>query len=78
MSSMVFIFVPMVVFLVIVAPLWLILHYWSRAKESKGFSEQERQTLDDVAHQLDKLHGRIHSLEAILDDKHQGWRNDNH
>lgn len=78
MSTMVFIFVPFIVFLVIVAPLWLILHYWSKNKESKGLTEQEREVLDDVAKTIEKLSQRVEHLETILDEQHQGWRNSNH
>ncbi|NRA17004.1 MAG: hypothetical protein HRU04_16040 [Oceanospirillaceae bacterium] len=31
-------FVPIVIFLVAVAPLWLMLHYWSKSKQKKGIS----------------------------------------
>jgi len=31
-------FVPIVVFLVAVAPLWLALHYWSKSKQRKRLS----------------------------------------
>ena len=36
-------FVPIVIFLVAVAPLWLILQYWSRSKEKKGISEKDKE-----------------------------------
>ncbi|MCJ8339460.1 MAG: envelope stress response membrane protein PspB [Pseudomonadales bacterium] len=78
MSGMVVIFVPIVVFLVIVAPLWLILHYWSRNKEKKGLSEEDQDVIEEVAQTIEKLSGRINNLEAILDDQHKGWRNHNH
>ena len=72
------IFVPIVLFLVKVAPLWLILHYWSRNKEKKGLSEEDQDVIEEVAQTIEKLSGRINNLEAILDDKHKGWRNHNH
>ena len=30
--------VPIFIFLVAVAPLWLILHYWSKSKQNTGLS----------------------------------------
>ncbi len=78
MPGMVVIFVPLVVFLVIVAPLWLILHYWSKNKENKGLSEDDQVVIEEVAQTIEKLSGRINNLEAILDDQHKGWRNHNH
>jgi len=78
MSGMLFIFIPTVVFLSIVAPIWLILHYWSKSKEKKGLSEQDQHMLEDIGQTIDTLTTRITHLEAILDEKHQGWRNHNH
>jgi phage shock protein B len=77
MSGMVVIFVPLVVFLVIVAPLWLVLHYWSKNKEKKGLSPQDQDVIEEVSQTIEVLCERINNLEAILDDKHNGWRNQN-
>ncbi|MEH6444315.1 MAG: envelope stress response membrane protein PspB [Oceanospirillaceae bacterium] len=78
MSGTIFIFVPLVVFLVIVAPLWLVLHYWSKSKEKQGLSAQDQDVIDDTVQTIDKLSERINNLEAILDDQHEGWRNQSH
>lgn len=78
MSAMAFFFVPSVVFLSIVAPLWLILHYWSKHKSRQGLSEEEQQLLADMAGTIEGLEQRIDSLERILDNQHQGWRRDSH
>ncbi len=75
MSGMLFIFVPTLVFLVIVAPLWLILHYWSKSKEKKGLSEQDQIVVEESLQTIEKLSARIDNLESILDEQHQGWRN---
>ena len=78
MSGMLFIFVPTVVFLVIVAPLWLILHYWSKSKEKRGLSEQDQSAVEDISESIETLSARITHLESILDEQHKGWRNHNH
>ncbi|MFT5707550.1 MAG: phage shock protein B [Oceanospirillaceae bacterium] len=78
MSGTIFIFVPLVVFLVIVAPLWLVLHYWSKNKEKQGLSAQDQDVIDDTVQTIEKLSERINNLEAILDDQHEGWRNQSH
>jgi phage shock protein B len=75
MSGMLFIFVPTLVFLVIVAPLWLILHYWSKSKEKQGLSEQDQRVIEETIVTIEKLSNRINNLEAILDEQHGGWRN---
>lgn len=75
MSAMVFVFVPTVVFLVIVAPLWLILHYWSKKKESEGLSSQDQIIVEEIGQNVETLCARIETLETILDEQHEGWRN---
>lgn len=76
MSAMVFFFVPSVVFLTIVAPLWLILHYWNKSKSRQGLSQDEEQLLEQMAGTIEGLEQRIHTLERILDNQHQGWQRD--
>ena len=76
MSAMMFFFVPSVVFLTIVAPLWLILHYWSKHKSQQGLSQDEEHLLEQMAGTIEGLEQRIHTLERILDNQHQGWQRD--
>jgi len=68
------IFVPMILFLVFIAPMWLILHYRSQKQARTGLSEHEKQQLEDLLAKLDKMTERVATLEEILDEKHQGWR----
>ncbi len=65
---------PIVVFLVIVAPIWLILHYRSKKQLSQGLSEAEIKTLNDLARQAEGMADRIKTLEAILDEESPEWR----
>lgn len=66
---------PIVVFLVIVAPIWLILHYRSKKQLSQGLSQAEIQTLNDLARQAEGMADRIKTLESILDEEAPDWRN---
>lgn len=66
---------PIVVFLVIVAPIWLILHYRSKKQLSQGLSEEEIRTLNDLARQAEGMADRIKTLESILDEETPEWRN---
>ena len=68
------IFVPVIVFLVIVAPIWIILHYKSIARTSDGLSSGERVELDDMIDVANKMAARIETLEAILDVENPDWR----
>jgi phage shock protein B len=67
-------FVPVVVFLVIVAPIWIVLHYRSKARTENGLSAGERAELEDMIDVANKMAARIETLEAILDVESPDWR----
>ena len=67
-------FVPVVVFLVIVAPLWIILHYRAKGQQVNGLSASERADLEEMILTANKMAARIETLEAILDVESPGWR----
>lgn len=66
---------PVIIFMVIVAPIWLILHYRSKGQVSQGLSEEEYIQLSDLSEAADKMADRIKTLEAILDVETPDWRN---
>ncbi len=74
MSTMVFFFVPTVIFLAVVLPMWLMLHYWTRARLNKGMSGDERHSLEEALALAERLEQRVQALETILDTEHAGWR----
>ncbi|MGJ8691323.1 MAG: envelope stress response membrane protein PspB [Thalassotalea sp.] len=65
---------PLIVFLVFVAPLWLILHYRSKRQISQGLSEEEYMQLSELSELADSMADRIKTLEAILDAETPHWR----
>ena len=67
-------FVPMVLFMVIVAPTWIVMHYRSVNRSSSQLSEDDRQALEDMSVAVDQMADRIESLESILDADHPNWR----
>ncbi len=67
-------FVPMILFIVIVAPIWITMHYRSLNRSSRSLSDDDRQALDEMLATVDKLNDRIGSLESILDADHSSWR----
>ena len=69
------IMVPVIIFMLLVAPIWLILHYRSKRQISQGFSEEEYTQLSDLSELADKMTDRIKTLEAILDAETPEWRN---
>jgi phage shock protein B len=66
---------PVIIFMVIVAPIWLVLHYRSKGQVSQGLSEEEYIQLSDLSETADKMADRIKTLEAILDVETPEWRN---
>lgn len=66
---------PVIIFMVIVAPIWLILHYRSKGQVSQGLSEEEYIQLSNLSETADKMADRIQTLEAILDAETPEWRN---
>ncbi|MDO6567200.1 envelope stress response membrane protein PspB [Alteromonas sp. 1_MG-2023] len=66
---------PLVIFMIFVAPIWLILHYRSKKQVSQGLSVEEQASLQSLAEQAEKMSDRIQTLEAILDSEAPEWRN---
>jgi phage shock protein B len=67
--------IPIILFLVFVAPIWLIMHYRSKRQLAQGLSESEIQQLNNLAHKAETLGERVKTLEAILDAEAPEWRN---
>jgi phage shock protein B len=66
--------VPIIIFLIIVAPIWLILHYRSKKQVSQGLSQDEYIQLSELSEMADQMSDRIQTLEAILDAETPNWR----
>jgi phage shock protein B len=66
--------VPMIIFLIFVAPVWLIMHYRSQRQVSQGLSESEIADLNSLAHKAELLGERVKTLESILDAESPEWR----
>jgi len=67
-------FVPVVIFLTFVAPVWIYMHYRSKQKVQGALSDSERLELETLATQAEQMVERIETLEAILDSETPGWR----
>ncbi|QLE84989.1 envelope stress response membrane protein PspB [Shewanella sp. Scap07] len=65
---------PIIIFMIIVAPIWLILHYRSKRQVSQGLTDEEYTQLNDLIAKADKMAQRIDTLEAILDSEAPQWR----
>lgn len=65
---------PIIIFMLVVAPLWLILHYRSKKQVSQGLSEHEHRQLLELAQKAEKMADRVETLEALLDQESPQWR----
>jgi len=75
MNSMLgLLFVPIVVFLVIVAPIWIIAHYITRWRQTRMLSSEDEKLLAELWNSVDRMESRINTLERILDAEVADWR----
>ena len=66
--------VPLILFMIFVAPIWVIMHYRSKKKISQGLSQEEIHDLQQLAHKAEQMRERIKTLESILDADAPTWR----
>lgn len=69
-----FMFVPTILFMVIVAPVWIGLHYRSLNRSSRSLSDEDRENVEQILVTVDKLTQRIQTLESLLDAEQADWR----
>jgi len=55
-------------------PLWIIFHYITKMKTSKGLSPEDEKMLSEVWESANKMQERINTLERILDVESPDWR----
>jgi phage shock protein B len=66
--------IPLTIFVLFVAPIWLWLHYSNRQQSGVQLSHQEMQRLTQLAEQASRMRDRIQALEDILDAEHPNCR----
>ena len=63
-----------VLLVTICLPLWIIFHYTTKMKTSKGLSPEDEKMLSEVWESANKMQERIDTLERILDIEAPEWR----
>lgn len=63
-----------VLFITIALPLWIIFHYITKWKMSKGLSPEDEKMLSEVWESTNRMEERITTLERILDIESPNWR----
>lgn len=71
-----FLIVPTILFMVVVMPIWLVMHYKSKNRTGRGLNDDDQAVLDDLLRTLDSLADRMEALESILDERNPRWRRD--
>ena len=61
-------------FITLCLPLWIILHYMTKWKMSKGLSPEDEKMLSEVWESTNRMEERINTLERILDIEAPSWR----
>ncbi|MBY0508530.1 MAG: envelope stress response membrane protein PspB [Rhodospirillaceae bacterium] len=65
---------PIIVFLVLVAPVWLLLYYGTRRREANMLSSDHQNILNEMTAVLERMEARLGTLEKILDVEDPRWR----
>jgi phage shock protein B len=55
-------------------PLWIVFHYVTKIKTSKGLSVEDEKMLSEVWESTNRMEERIKTLERILDIEAPNWR----
>jgi phage shock protein B len=63
-----------ILILTVCLPLWIIFHYITKMKTSKGLSPEDEKMLSEVWESANKMEERINTLERILDIEAPDWR----
>jgi phage shock protein B len=68
-------FVLAVLFMVVVAPVWIVFHYITKWRSQRGLTAQDERLLAELWEISNRLETRVHALERVLDAEAPNWRN---
>ncbi len=66
--------IAVIVFIAVPAPLFIVLHFITKWKQSREISGGDEKMLEDVWLLAQRLEQRLESLETILDSESPDWR----
>lgn len=67
-------FVAVIVFLAVPAPIFIVFYFITKWKQSREISGADEQMLDDVWTMSQRFEERLEALEIILDNEVPEWR----
>ena len=65
-------FVLGIIFLVIVAPIWIVAHYLTRWRSARKLSAADERSLAELHDAAGKMEARLAALERVLDTETSG------
>lgn len=66
--------IALIVFIAIPAPIFIVLHFITRWKQSREISGGDEEMLEDMWVMSQRMEERLESLETILDSELPEWR----
>lgn len=62
------------VFMTVILPLVIIMHFVTKWKATQGLSDDEQRLLEDLWKDSQQIESRVNALETILNDEDPEWR----
>lgn len=66
--------VALIVFIAIPAPLFIVLYFITRWKQSRELTGGDERLMEELWQLSQRLDDRLEALETILDNEQPGWR----
>ncbi|NIM68977.1 MAG: envelope stress response membrane protein PspB [Xanthomonadales bacterium] len=63
-----------ILLLTVCFPLWIVFHYITKMKTSRGLTPEDEKMLGEIWESTSKMEERIKTLERILDIEAPAWR----
>lgn len=63
-----------ILLLTVCFPLWIVFHYITKWKTSKGLTAEDEKMLSEIWESTSRMEDRIKTLERILDIEAPTWR----
>lgn len=63
-----------ILLLTVCLPLWIVFHYITKMKTSRGLTREDEKMLSEIWESTNRMEERIKTLERILDIEAPDWR----
>ena len=64
----------LILFLVVVAPVWIVSHYATKWRATRTLSRDHEHALTELWDTAQRMEARVRNLEKVLDAEAPGWR----